>query len=105
MRRAGEVNVIQPRQEACEPVGDISIAHFKVRIMCSCMKREGGVGSCAGEPPLSLCHFNEILRSLYTFIPQDQQGGPSIRESALWYEGEFRHSAWRANELVLVHLT
>ena len=51
------------------------------------------------ENPLSYCRFNEILRSLWTFIPQDQQGGPSIRESALWYGGERRHQAWRVNGL------
>jgi len=36
------------------------------------------------------CRVNEILELLQTPIPQEQQGGPSIQESALWSERERR---------------
>jgi hypothetical protein len=46
--------------------------------------------SFASEPSMYPYRVNDILRLLYIFSPQDQQGGPSIGENALWYEGERR---------------
>jgi hypothetical protein len=55
----------------------------------SCLKREreGGWVQLPEDPSLYLCRVNYTLRFLQTYNLQDQQGGHSLRESALWSEG------------------
>jgi hypothetical protein len=49
-------------------------------------------------PPVSLPSERdfEVATDFHT---ADQQGGPSIRQSALWYAGERKHEALRVNVL------
>jgi hypothetical protein len=37
--------------------------------ICSCLKREGALGSCDGEPPLFICYVNEIWTAIKTSSP------------------------------------
>jgi hypothetical protein len=70
------------------------------RRICSCLKREGGVGSYAGEPPMFLCRLNEILRSLQTLIPRINRAGPvHARARCGMKENVGINYAWRVRKI------